>query len=122
MASNATIMPSRAALVGACREPGSVVFVDAARLPEAEALAFSAPIVLVTDTTLPRSVRWLWDYPWLSHIVSVTTLSGPTGRVHLSALLHNLRPQITCPQLLGFVGSSVTGRKATLLRSSQRMQ
>jgi hypothetical protein len=74
-------------------KPGAIIFVEWDLLCHIDADMTQTPIVALTDDsneTLPRLIRSLDAFGWLSHFLSQKLLSQPTAKQHLARLIEQL--------------------------------
>jgi hypothetical protein len=100
------------------RSPGAVAIVDDAHLPKVEAITAYIPVVAVSDQPFNETLHLFDTFPWLSHVISSTTLAGPHGSHHLSVALTAV--WANDPNLLGFVGAPANGRVSRITKSTER--
>ncbi len=114
------VVTSATELIAEAAKPGAIVFVDCDLLYQIEGEVLYVPIVGILDEpiakNLPRMVRSLDVFPWLSHLLSVTMLESAFATAHLAMLLERL-PCGPPPEQLGASG---VGRMALLARASRR--
>jgi hypothetical protein len=111
-------------LVRALREDESTLaFVDHHALPQLSRIGATLPpnIIGVATETLASAVAWLQPYPWLSHVVSASTLDHPMATWHFENLVTSFEAGGK-PRLLDWLGPEVAGRRIRLAKSNKRVE
>lgn len=101
--------------VAATRGP-AVAFVDLDLLPQLGGGMTDLFVVGIVDDTHGGAIRALVAFPWVTHLITTSMLSGPDARAHIAALLERLESG-PANHVLGGPG---LGRTALLGNSSRR--
>ncbi|MBA3817879.1 MAG: hypothetical protein H0X17_03235 [Deltaproteobacteria bacterium] len=110
---------SREELVDQLARPVAVVFVDTDLLAPNESCLTKSPCIGVlggSPSALSTIVDLVGAFPWLSHVVSTTLLTGPLARGRLSVLLDRVVPG----RVQHMLGKAGVGRIARLSKASGR--
>lgn len=102
----------------------AVSFMDAELLGQFDAESIDGPVVAIinggpNDALLPRTIRVLETYPWVSHVVSTSMITGPRGREHLRLLVERFQEPAVDDDV-GMLAHEGFGRVALIARASRR--
>ena len=108
----------------ATRDPKTISFLDRTTVAECADIAnisLPGPVIAICDEPLQTAISWLQPHPWISHVLSATTLDHPMAEEHLENVLRTLTAGGQ-PRLLDWLGPSVAGRRIRLTHASRRVQ
>jgi hypothetical protein len=122
-APNAQVVTSTKEFLAATQDPRALAFVDGgtlAILATIDHVPLPHWIIAICDEPLQAAVGWL-QYPWLSHVVSITMIEHPMADRHLDSVIATLTlPADKQPRLLDWIEGNLTGRRIRLTHASTR--
>ncbi|MEO8701561.1 MAG: hypothetical protein ABI867_16065 [Kofleriaceae bacterium] len=120
-APHAEVVTSTKQFLAAAQDPQTLAYVDGATLAILAAIdhvPLPSFIIAICDDTLQTAVGWL-QYPWLSHVLSITMLEHPMAERHLDNVVRTLTNP-NPPRLLDWIEGNLTGRRIRLTHASTR--
>lgn len=75
-------------------------------------------VIAVCTESLEHGVAWLPRHPWLSHVISMQSLTAPDAQRHVGDVIQTLIAN-TAPRLLDWIGPEVEGRRIRLTHASR---
>ncbi|MCX5748551.1 MAG: hypothetical protein NT062_39385, partial [Proteobacteria bacterium] len=115
------VVSSAKEFLDATRDPKMVSFVDDTTLEiiaEIDHVTIPGTIIAICDESLQNAVN-LFQYPWLSHVVSKAMLEHPMAELHFPNILQSIGG--TNLRLLDWLEPTVTGRRVRLTHANKRV-